>query len=95
MGVNKYCEESAADKIPTLVIDYKLENMQIQSVKKIKTNRNRDRLKKSLDKVRADCRSGANILPSLVEAVKTYASLGEICDIFREEFGVYRDPANF
>ena len=94
VGVNKYVDNDQ-DKIPTLVIDHKQEQGQINSVKKLKRNRNRERLAKTLEKVRKDCRSGANLMPGLIEAVKAYATLGEICDIFREEFGIYRDPANF
>ena len=94
VGVNKYSDHGK-DKIPTLVIDHKQEGQQIASVKRLKANRNRDKLGKALNKVRADCKSGVNVLPGLVEAVKQYATLGEICDIFREEFGIYRDPANF
>jgi methylmalonyl-CoA mutase N-terminal domain/subunit len=95
VGVNKYADGDDKDKIPTLVIDHKQENQQIAAVKRVKANRNTAKLKKALDRVRADCRSGANVMPSLVDAAKAYASLGEICDIFRAEFGIYRDPANF
>ena len=64
-------------------------------MKNVKASRDEKKLKAALDKVREDCRSQVNIMPSLVEAVKAYGSLGEICAIFREEFGEYRDPANF
>lgn len=95
VGVNKYVDANETDKIPTLVIDHKQERAQIEAVRRVKKNRNRDKLKKSLDRVREACRSGANVMPALVDAVKCYATLGEICDIFREEYGIYRDPANF
>ena len=43
--------------------------------------------------VRQACRDGSNLMPHLIAAVKDGVTLGEVCDVYREEFGVYRDPA--
>ena len=43
--------------------------------------------------VRAACRDGGNLMPLLIAAVKDGVTLGEVCDVYRDEFGVYRDPA--
>lgn len=95
VGVNKYRDEKEENAIPTLVIHTADEEKQIEALKKIKASRDKKKLEASLEEVREACRSGINILPSLVVAVKEYASLGELCDIFRQEFGEYKDPANF
>ena len=41
------------------------------------------------------CRSGGNVMPVLIDAVKDYVSLGEISDVYREVFGLYREPIIF
>jgi methylmalonyl-CoA mutase N-terminal domain/subunit len=41
------------------------------------------------------CRDGSNVMPSIIEAVKAYATLGEVCDVFRKVWGVYREDGRF
>ncbi|MGE3260394.1 MAG: methylmalonyl-CoA mutase [Bacteriovoracia bacterium] len=94
VGVNKYTDEDDHD-IPTLKIEQEKEDEQIAFVKKVKGKRNKDKLAAALKKVREDAKANKNLMPSILEAVKAYASVSEICDIFREVYGIYRDPANF
>jgi methylmalonyl-CoA mutase N-terminal domain/subunit len=94
VGVNKYVDPEGAP-IPTLKIGQASEDGQVAFVKKTKKQRNRDELVQSMNRLRADCKADKNIMPAVLDAVKAYASVGEICDIFREVYGVYRDPANF
>jgi len=91
VGINKY---SIPEEIPiaTLKIDRDLEERQIQRVRKIKRERNGTLLKDALKRVAEACRSGENLMPPICEAVRNSASVGEISDIFRAEFGVYTDP---
>ena len=94
VGVNKYVDSEETD-IPTLKIDQKKEDAQIAFVKKTKKARNSDQVTQAMKKLREDCKSGKNVFPAVLAAVKCYASIGEISDVFREVWGVYRDPANF
>jgi len=94
VGVNKYIDDEDQE-IPVLKIEQAKEDSQIAFVKKTKNKRNKDQLGAALNKVRQDAKNNKNLMPSIVEAVKSYASVGEVCDIFREVYGVYRDPANF
>ena len=91
VGVNKY---SIPEEIPiaTLKIDRELEERQIQRVRKMKRERNSTSVKDALKRVAEACRSGENLMPPICEAVRNSASVGEISDIFRAEFGVYTDP---
>jgi methylmalonyl-CoA mutase N-terminal domain/subunit len=41
------------------------------------------------------CRDGANVMPPIIEAVKAYATLGEVCDVFRKVWGQYREDGRF
>ena len=94
VGVNKFVDNEDSE-IPILKIDQASEDGQIAFVKKTKAKRNKDAVGSALRKVREDAKAGKNLMPSILEAVKVYASVGEICDVFREVYGVYRDPANF
>ena len=49
----------------------------------------------ALSTLRQACADGKNVMPPLVEAVKTYATVGEISDVMREVFATYEEPAVF
>jgi methylmalonyl-CoA mutase, N-terminal domain len=91
VGVNKY---SIPEEIPiaTLKIDPAIEERQIQRVRKVKRERNSVAVKEALARVSEACRSGENLMEPICEAVRRDATVGEVCDIFRVEFGVYTDP---
>ena len=91
VGVNKY---SIPEEIPiaTLKIDPEIEERQIQRVRKVKRERNSVAVREALARVSEACRSGENLMEPICEAVRRDATVGEVCDIFRTEFGVYTDP---
>lgn len=95
VGVNKFVDDEEDHDIPTLKIGQDKEDEQIAFVKKVKAKRNKDKVGACLARIKADAKANKNLMPSIVEAVKAYVSVGEICDVFREVYGVYRDPANF
>ena len=55
----------------------------------LRERRDAERVKRGLDAVRAAARSGENLLPPMIEAVRALATLGEISQVLREEWGVY------
>jgi methylmalonyl-CoA mutase N-terminal domain/subunit len=91
VGVNKY---SVPEEIPIemLRIDPAIEERQIQRVRKVKRERNSVAVKEALAHVAEACRSGENLMEPICEAVRRDATVGEVSDIFRSEFGVYTDP---
>ncbi|MGC1191788.1 MAG: methylmalonyl-CoA mutase family protein [Candidatus Binatus sp.] len=91
VGVNKY---SIPEEIPiaTLKIDPAIEERQIQRVRKVKRDRNSIAVKDALARVSEACRSGENLMGPICEAVRRDATVGEVSDIFRAEFGIYTDP---
>jgi methylmalonyl-CoA mutase, N-terminal domain len=91
VGVNKYTVPEEIP-IPTLKIDHALEEKQVQRVRKMKQERNSALVKEALRRVAEACRSGANLMEPICEAVRREATVGEISDIFRAEFGIYKDP---
>jgi len=91
VGVNKY---AIPEQIPieVLKIDPALEERQIQRVRKMKRARNSSALRESLRRIAEACRSGDSLMEPICEAVRREATVGEISDVFRAEFGVYKDP---
>ena len=91
VGVSKYL---VPEEIPieTLRIDPAIEEKQVHRVRKMKRERNAALLKAALARVSEACRSGENLMDPICDAVRSEATVGEISDIFRTEFGVYTDP---
>jgi methylmalonyl-CoA mutase N-terminal domain/subunit len=94
VGVNKHVDDGEGDNIPTLKIDHAAEQKQIDRATAVRAKRDEAAAKAALDAVRAAVKDdGANVMPPIIAAVKQYVTLGEICDIFREEMGEHTDPA--
>jgi len=91
VGVNKYITEEEIS-IPTLTLDESAEKKQIKNVEKIKAKRNNNMVKKRLEELRSAAKGSDNVMPHILNSVRAYASLGEICDVFRSVFGEYHDP---
>ena len=94
VGVNKYPMEEKK-RIEYLRIDEEVERKQIARLKEVKANRNPDRVWRCLTDLRQAAEGSANLMPFLLAAVKEYVTLQEICDVFRDVFGTYRDPGMF
>ena len=92
VGVNKFkVKEEQAPK--TLEIGIETEKRQIERLKRLKQERDNQKVSKVLDRVSNVARSDENIMPILIEAVKAYATVGEISDALRDVFGEYREPS--
>ena len=91
VGVNKYTDDTM-EKIPTLKIEPEVERGQVARMVAIKAGRDSARAEAALAQVREACQGTANLMPPIIAAVKADVTLGEICDVFRDVFGVYRDP---
>ena len=61
----------------------------------MRSERNAEKVRTTLARVEADARSGANLMPAIMEAVKAYASVGEITKVLVGVFGRYREPVRF
>ncbi|HYB19934.1 MAG TPA: methylmalonyl-CoA mutase family protein, partial [Thermodesulfobacteriota bacterium] len=94
VGVNKYRmgEEKA---IEYLKIDPEVERRQVARLQETKRVRNNSGVQACLLNLRKAAQGSDNLMPFILSAVKEYATLQEVCDVFREVFGVYRDPGMF
>jgi len=89
VGVNKYREEEEEKVEEILTVDEELENNQTARLEKVKEERDQASVDSHLQEIRSAAQSGDNLMPYLVDAVKDYVSIGEICSVLRDEFGEY------
>jgi methylmalonyl-CoA mutase N-terminal domain/subunit len=94
VGVNKY-EGGEEKPVELLKIAEKVEAEQLKRLKAVKRKRDNRAVARKLADVKAACKSGENVMPLVIEAVREYATEQEICDVYREVFGEYRDPGWF
>lgn len=91
VGVNKYQDEEETP-IPLHLIDPDVERLQIERIKDLKLSRDKQAWEKSLSAIKDACKENRNVMPSLIDGVENGVTLGEVSDIYREVYGVYRDP---
>ncbi len=90
VGVNKFQAEKE-QKLDLLKIDLQIQEEQIGRLKQVKEQRDGLAVEKSLARLRRAATSGENVMPVILEAVKMYATLGEICNVLRDVFGEYKE----
>ncbi|HET8732518.1 MAG TPA: methylmalonyl-CoA mutase family protein, partial [Anaeromyxobacteraceae bacterium] len=94
VGVNEFRTEED-DPIPLLKIDESVARAQTERLKAVRAERSADKVKETLAAVERACRDGSNVMPPIIDAVKAYATLGEVCDVFRRVWGQYREDGRF
>ncbi len=92
IGVNKYNIEDEVVDIPIVEIDDSIEETQLQRLAATKRKRDGRKVAECLKDLGEACKKGENVMPFCIEAVKNYATVQEICDVYREVYGEYRDP---
>jgi methylmalonyl-CoA mutase N-terminal domain/subunit len=93
VGVNKYVMEDEPQDIPTLVIDESVRNQQVERLDKVRARRDAAAVSRTLDSLRLAAHRDENTMPATIDAVREYATLGEICSALRDVYGVYEEPA--
>jgi methylmalonyl-CoA mutase, N-terminal domain len=92
VGVNKYAMEDEPE-VPTLVIDESVREHQVARLQETRTRREAGAVSNSLEKLKRAAQNEENTMPATIEAVRSYATLGEICSALRDVYGVYEEPA--
>ena len=90
VGVNRYAQTTHTP-IPILRIDPELERLQVERVRDLRARRDPHEAARALDHVDRTARSTENLLPAILGAVESYATVGEISDRLRAAFGEYRE----
>jgi methylmalonyl-CoA mutase N-terminal domain/subunit len=92
VGVNRFRDDGAGDAVPSIQrIDPDGERRQIERVRRVRAERDAAAWSVALDRLEAAARGSENLLPLIVDAVKAYATVGEISDRLRSAFGVHRE----
>ncbi len=94
VGVNNYQLDEKPD-IPLLKMDEKGEERQIKRLSKLRKNRDNQKVDSTLNKLRKAAEGNENMMPYILDCVHSYATLGETCQILRDVFGEYEEPAIF
>ena len=94
VGVNEYCTDEKLS-IPLLRVDREGERLQIERLDRIRSTRDNREVAVRLQDLEQAARGSANLMPYLLEAVKAYATLGEMMGVLREVFGEYRPTWGF
>lgn len=94
IGVNKFVDNKKMAEQEVLTADLSVGERQVARLNKMKEGRDNAAVKAALAKLREAAKGTENLMPYLIEAVKTYATLGEICGVLREEFGEYKQSGS-
>ncbi|MEX1996966.1 MAG: methylmalonyl-CoA mutase family protein [Nitrosopumilaceae archaeon] len=94
VGVNKF-EDTVEEKQELLRIDNTIEIQQAENLKKLRSTRDNKKVENILSKMKSVAEKDENLMPHIIEAVKSYATLGEISNTFRDVFGIYRPKEMF
>jgi methylmalonyl-CoA mutase N-terminal domain/subunit len=91
VGVNDYVDKKPVP-IPLLEFDPVGYSRQVDRLQKLRRQRDNGRVGQALDQLRLACQGTENTMPHLLEAVRAYATLGEIVDVMKAVFGTYTEP---
>ncbi|MCK4251739.1 methylmalonyl-CoA mutase family protein [candidate division WOR-3 bacterium] len=94
VGVNIFKEDEKVN-IEILKISKEVERDQVKLLKKVKKERNNAKVKETLKRLRMAAANDENLMPKILDCVKAYATLGEMCNTLKEEFGEYHEPIIF
>lgn len=92
VGVNAYADPDEKLRIPILAMDPNGYDRQIARLKRLREERDNERVSETLAALRSAAAGTENTMPYILDAVRAYATLGEITDVFRDVFGRYEEP---
>ena len=93
VGVNKYGMTGEKTEVPILVIDESVRTHQLERLEQTRTRRDKGAVANALDSLKTAAQKHENTMPATIEAVRAYATLGEICSALRDVYGIYEEPA--
>ena len=95
VGVNEFVEENESVEIPILVISPEVEVKQRKRLGDVRQSRNSEAVERSLSELKQAAVDQKNLVPRLLECTRSYVTLGEMCSVLAEVFGIYEEPAVF
>jgi len=95
VGVNRFVDTEEEAPMETLKISMATERRQNEELAEVRRTRSAGKAAAALERVATDARASVNLMPAFMQAAEAYATLGEMVDVLRAEFGTYREPAVF
>ena len=95
IGLNDFAVEGEQIEIPLLKIDPRVEQEQREKLRSLRESRDNDKVRRSLEALADASRGTDNVMPKIIECTRSLATLGEICDVFREVYGRWEEPKIF
>jgi methylmalonyl-CoA mutase N-terminal domain/subunit len=92
VGVNEYVVEKEPIEVPILYIDESVAEIQKERLRRLRARRDNAKVRRALEALKEAARGTENTMPYILECVRAYATLGEICDALKEVFGEYQEP---
>jgi methylmalonyl-CoA mutase N-terminal domain/subunit len=94
VGVNKYqMDDEDSEQLQILKINESVRQHQVERLQKTRDTRDSGAVVNALEKLKIAAQKNENTMPATIEAVRVYATLGEICAALRDVYGVYEEPA--
>src|SRR5687767_3956774 len=93
VGVNKYAMTDEPAQVPILVIDESVRTHQVERLEQTRARRDAGAVANALAKLKGAASRNENTMPATIDAVRAYATLGEICSALRDVYGIYEEPA--
>src|SRR5208283_3220243 len=92
VGVNDYMTEEDCP-IKLQVIDGSVARHQVKKLEEVRAKRDNARVQRALEALASAAATDANLMPYILECVRAYSTVGEMCDVLRRIFGTYEEPA--
>ena len=95
VGVNKFMDRSDEIDIPLLNLNEDAGANQIKQLKILKKKRSQTNVNSILEKITKTCKNGDNLMPFIITAAKEHATIGEIIEAMKNEFGEWQETVGF
>jgi methylmalonyl-CoA mutase N-terminal domain/subunit len=92
VGVNRFAIDQEERELRLHEYDPQVARDQIELLNQIRRKRDKKKAEEHIEKLRTVAKSNENLMPYLIDAFKDYVSLGEVCQVFKDEFGVFQQP---
>ena len=95
VGVNRFADEEEDERrYPVFETNMRAADQQSEKIAKVKRERDNGHVQQCLESIKTATMGRDNVMPAVVEAVKAYATLGEICGVWRDIYGLWVYPLN-
>jgi len=92
VGVNRFTIDQEVEELRLHEYNPQVAMEQIELLNQTRRTRDKERAERRIDQLRTAAENNENLMPHLIDAFKDYASLGEVCQAFKEEYGTFEQP---